>query len=37
MARLAIEKDAIVTSGHFPILSLGHIREVERGYKWEPL
>ena len=37
VARLAIEKDAIVTSGHFPILSLGKIREVEGGYKWEPL
>ncbi|MYE45439.1 MAG: MBL fold metallo-hydrolase [Chloroflexi bacterium] len=35
IARLAIEKDAIVTSGHFPILSLGRIREVEGGYKWE--
>lgn len=35
VARLAIEKDAIVTSGHFPILSLGRIREVGGGYKWE--
>ena len=35
VARLAVEKDAIVTSGHFPILSLGRIREVEGGYKWE--
>ena len=24
-----------MTSGHFPILSLGRIREVEGGYKWE--
>ena len=37
VARLAVGKDAIVTGGHFPILSLGRIRETDGGYRWEPL
>ena len=37
IARLAVERDAVVTGGHFPILSLGRIREVEGGYRWEAL
>jgi glyoxylase-like metal-dependent hydrolase (beta-lactamase superfamily II) len=35
LARLAVEKDALVTGGHFPILTLGRLREVEAGYRWE--
>ena len=37
VARLAIEKNALVTSGHFPILSLGYISESNTGYKWKPI
>lgn len=37
IARLAIEKNALVTSGHFPILSLGYISESNTGYKWKPI
>ena len=37
LARLAVERDAIVSGGHFPILSLGRVREVEGGYRWEAL
>ena len=36
IAALAVEKDALVTGGHFPILTLGHVRRVESGYRWEP-
>ncbi len=35
LAALAVEKDALVTGGHFPILSLGRLRRVEAGYRWE--
>jgi len=35
IAALAVEKDALVTGGHFPILTLGRVREVEGGYRWE--
>lgn len=37
VAKLAVERDAVVTGGHFPILSLGKVREVEGGYRWEAL
>lgn len=35
IAALAVEKDALVTGGHFPILTLGRVRQVEGGYRWE--
>jgi glyoxylase-like metal-dependent hydrolase (beta-lactamase superfamily II) len=35
IAALAVEKDALVTGGHFPILTLGRVRRVESGYRWE--
>ena len=37
MCALAVERDAVVTGGHFPILTRGHVRRVEGGYRWEPL
>ncbi|MDA1061934.1 MAG: hypothetical protein O2895_03360 [Chloroflexi bacterium] len=37
LARLAVEHDAVVTGGHFPILSLGKVRAVDGGYQWEAL
>ncbi|MEE8337062.1 MAG: MBL fold metallo-hydrolase [Dehalococcoidia bacterium] len=37
IAALAVEKDATVTGGHFPILTLGKLRRVEGGYQWEGL
>jgi glyoxylase-like metal-dependent hydrolase (beta-lactamase superfamily II) len=37
VAALAAERNAIVTGGHFPILTLGRVRRTERGYRWEPL
>ncbi len=35
VAELAIERDALVTGGHFGILTLGRVRRVEAGYAWE--
>jgi len=35
LAALAVEKGALVTGGHFPILTLGRLRRVESGYRWE--
>lgn len=35
LAALAVEKDALVTGGHFPILTLGRLRRVGAGYRWE--
>lgn len=35
LSALAVEKDATVTGGHFPILTLGKLRRVEGGYRWE--
>ena len=35
IAALAVEKDALVTGGQFPILTLGRVRAVEGGYRWE--
>jgi glyoxylase-like metal-dependent hydrolase (beta-lactamase superfamily II) len=32
---LAIEQDALVTAHHFPILTLGRVRRVETGYRFE--
>ncbi|MEX2228859.1 MAG: MBL fold metallo-hydrolase [Dehalococcoidia bacterium] len=37
LAALAVEKDAIVTGGHFPILTLGKLERVDTGYRWRPL
>lgn len=37
MAALAADRNAVVTGGHFPILTLGRVRRVESGFKWEPL
>jgi glyoxylase-like metal-dependent hydrolase (beta-lactamase superfamily II) len=37
LAALAVEKDAVVTGGHFPILTRGKLRRVETGYRWEAL
>jgi glyoxylase-like metal-dependent hydrolase (beta-lactamase superfamily II) len=35
LSALAVEHDALVTGGHFPILTLGKLRAVETGYVWE--
>ena len=35
LAALAADRGALVTGGHFPILTLGHVRRVEGGYRWE--
>ena len=35
VAELAIARDALVTGGHFGILTLGRVRRVETGYAWE--
>jgi len=37
VAALAADRDAVVTGGHFPILTLGKVRRVESGYRWEAL
>ena len=37
IAALAVERDAVVTGGHFPILTLGKLHRVETGYRWEAL
>ena len=37
VAALAVERDAVVTGGHFPILTLGKVRRVEGGYRFEQL
>ena len=37
LARLAAERGAVVSGGHFPILTLGRVRETAAGYRWEPL
>ena len=37
LAALAADRDAVVTGGHFPILTLGKVRRVETGYRWEAL
>ncbi|HEY5475858.1 MAG TPA: MBL fold metallo-hydrolase [Tepidiformaceae bacterium] len=35
IAALAVEKNAVITGGHFPILTLGRLRKTESGYRWE--
>ena len=35
LSALAADRDAVVTGGHFPILTLGHVHRVAGGYKWE--
>lgn len=35
IAALAADRGALVTGGHFPILTLGYVRRVEGGYRWE--
>ncbi len=35
MAELAVARDALVTGGHFPILTLGRIRRDPAGFRWE--
>ncbi len=37
VAQLAVDRNAIVTGGHFAILTLGRVRRVESGYRWEGL
>jgi glyoxylase-like metal-dependent hydrolase (beta-lactamase superfamily II) len=37
VAALAVEKEALVTGGHFPILTLGRLRRSEAGYRWEAM
>lgn len=37
VAALAADNGATVTGGHFPILTLGKVRRVEGGYRWEGL
>jgi glyoxylase-like metal-dependent hydrolase (beta-lactamase superfamily II) len=36
LAGLAIERDLIVTGGHYPILTLGRLRRAVEGIRWEP-
>ena len=36
LAALAADRNALVTGGHWPILTTGHVRRVETGYVWEP-
>jgi glyoxylase-like metal-dependent hydrolase (beta-lactamase superfamily II) len=35
LSALAVERDALVTGGHFPILTLGKVRRTADGYAWE--
>jgi len=35
LSALAAERDALVTGGHFPILTLGKVRRTGDGYAWE--
>jgi glyoxylase-like metal-dependent hydrolase (beta-lactamase superfamily II) len=35
LSALAVERDALVTGGHFPILTLGRVRRTADGYAWE--
>jgi glyoxylase-like metal-dependent hydrolase (beta-lactamase superfamily II) len=37
IAALAVEKNAIITGGHFPILTLGRLERVDAGYRWKPI
>lgn len=35
LSQLAADRDALVTGGHFPILTLGRVRRNAGGYAWE--
>ncbi|MBI2887756.1 MAG: MBL fold metallo-hydrolase [Chloroflexi bacterium] len=35
VAARAVTENALVTGGHFPILTMGRLRRVGQGYKWE--
>lgn len=35
LSALAADRDALVTGGHFPILTLGRVRRTAGGYAWE--
>jgi glyoxylase-like metal-dependent hydrolase (beta-lactamase superfamily II) len=35
IAALAADRNALVTGGHFPILTLGRVKRVDSGYRWE--
>ncbi len=35
LSALAADRGSLVTGGHFPILTLGYVRRVEGGYRWE--
>jgi glyoxylase-like metal-dependent hydrolase (beta-lactamase superfamily II) len=35
LAAMAADRDALVTGGHWPILTLGHVRRTDSGYRWE--
>lgn len=35
LSALAVERGALVTGGHFPILTLGRVRRTADGYAWE--
>ena len=37
LAALAADQGALVTGGHFGIPTLGRVRRVEAGYRWEPV
>jgi glyoxylase-like metal-dependent hydrolase (beta-lactamase superfamily II) len=37
IAELAADRDALVTGGHFPILTLGRLRRESTGYCWLPV
>jgi len=36
LAALAADRGALVTGGHFPILTLGRVERIETGYRWVP-
>jgi glyoxylase-like metal-dependent hydrolase (beta-lactamase superfamily II) len=36
LAGFAADRGALVTGGHWGILTLGRLRRVEGGYRWEP-
>ncbi len=37
LAALAADTNALMTGGHFPILTLGRVRRVDTGYRFEGL
>jgi glyoxylase-like metal-dependent hydrolase (beta-lactamase superfamily II) len=36
VAQLAVERNALLTGGHFPILTLGRLERIEAGFRWRP-